>query len=116
MESVFFPGRGTAGYSGEATTEAPGMSTSPPSPASRNPPRSGPTVDGSLTAGIASDMPRSVAQEGDEQGEDYRGWPLRRRLELLAFDARLAGVSQALLESLWEAIDSLGKRRTAGDR
>jgi hypothetical protein len=30
--------------------------------------------------------------------EDYRGWPLRQRLELLAFDAQLAGVPQALLE------------------
>jgi hypothetical protein len=28
--------------------------------------------------------------------EDYRGWPLRQRLELLAFDAWLAGAPQAL--------------------
>ena len=39
--------------------------------------------------------------------EDYRGWPLLQRLELLAFDARLAGVPQGLLEALWEAIDGL---------
>ena len=39
--------------------------------------------------------------------EDYRGWPLRTRLELLAFDARLAWVPQALLDALWEAIDGL---------
>ena len=39
--------------------------------------------------------------------EDYRGWPLRQRLEVLAFDARLAGVPQGLLEALWEAIDRL---------
>ena len=39
--------------------------------------------------------------------EDYRGWPLRDRLELLAFDARLAGVPQELLAALWEAIDRL---------
>jgi hypothetical protein len=48
--------------------------------------------------------------------EDYSGWPLRDRLGLLAFDARLAGVPQALLEALWEAIDSLGKGVAAGDR
>jgi hypothetical protein len=39
---------------------------------------------------------------------DYTGWPLRDRLELLAFDARLAWVPPALLEALWEAIDGLG--------
>ena len=39
---------------------------------------------------------------GEEPGEDYCGWPLRDRLELLAFDARLAGVPP-LLEALWEA-------------
>jgi hypothetical protein len=39
--------------------------------------------------------------------EDYRGWSLRDRLELLAFDARLAGVPSALLEGLWEAIERL---------
>jgi hypothetical protein len=43
----------------------------------------------------------------DELGQDYRGWTLRQRLELLAFDARLAGVPQALLEALWEVIDGL---------
>jgi hypothetical protein len=41
--------------------------------------------------------------------KDYRGWPLRQRLELLAFEARLAEVPPAyrvppaLLEALWEA-------------
>ena len=44
---------------------------------------------------------------GDDLGEDYSGWPLRDRLELLAFDARLAGVPPTLLEALWEAIDLL---------
>jgi hypothetical protein len=38
--------------------------------------------------------------EGREM-EDYRGWSLRDRLELLAFNARLAGVPQALLAALW---------------
>ena len=52
-------------------------------------------------------MPGSVAEERDEQGGDYRGWPLRQRLELLAFDAQLAGVPPVLLEALWEAIDLL---------
>jgi hypothetical protein len=32
--------------------------------------------------------------------EDYRGWPLRQWLELLVFDARLAGVPPALLEAI----------------
>ena len=45
------------------------------------------------------------AREGLE--EAYSGWSLRDRLELLAFDARLAGVPPALLEALWEAIDGL---------
>jgi hypothetical protein len=40
----------------------------------------------------AANISGSVADQGDELGEDYRGWPLRQRLELLAFDARLAGV------------------------
>jgi hypothetical protein len=39
--------------------------------------------------------------------DDYRGWPLRQRLELLAFDAPLARVSPGLLEALSEAIDRL---------
>jgi hypothetical protein len=39
--------------------------------------------------------------------EDYSGWPLRDRLELLAFDARLAVVPAALLAALWEAIDRI---------
>jgi hypothetical protein len=43
----------------------------------------------------------------DDRGEDHSGWPLRQRLELLAFDARLAGVPQALLAALCEAIDLL---------
>jgi hypothetical protein len=46
----------------------------------------------------------------DRRGEDYRGWPLRQRLELLAFDGRLAGVPWALREALWEAIDALPAR------
>jgi hypothetical protein len=32
---------------------------------------------------------------------------VRDRLELLAFEARLAGVPPILLEALWEAIDRL---------
>jgi hypothetical protein len=41
----------------------------------------------------------------EKPDEDYRGWHLRDKLELLAFDARLAGVPPALLEALWEAMD-----------
>jgi hypothetical protein len=37
----------------------------------------------------------------------YAGLSVRDRPELLAFDARLAGVPPALLEALWEAIDLL---------
>jgi hypothetical protein len=43
--------------------------------------------------------------------EDYRGWSLRSRLELLAFDARLTGTPPALLEALWEALDLVGGQR-----
>jgi hypothetical protein len=39
--------------------------------------------------------------------EDYSTWPLRDRLELLVFDARLAGVPPTILAALWEAIDVL---------
>jgi hypothetical protein len=42
--------------------------------------------------------------------DPYARLALRDRLELLAFDARLAGGPQALLEALWEAIDRLGDR------
>jgi hypothetical protein len=45
------------------------------------------------------------AVPGEAPAGDYSGWPLRNRLELLAFDARLAGVPQELLEALWEVID-----------
>ena len=39
----------------------------------------------------------------DQRGEDYRGWPLRQRLELLALDARPSGAPPTLLEAIWEA-------------
>jgi hypothetical protein len=49
--------------------------------------------------------------------EDYSGWSLRDRLELLAFEARLAGLPLALVTALWEALDRLdssilGRRRS----
>jgi hypothetical protein len=47
------------------------------------------------------------AEKDQSRGENFEGWPLRDRLELLAFDARLAGVPPALLEALWEATDAL---------
>jgi hypothetical protein len=40
--------------------------------------------------------------------------PCGIRLELLAFDARLAGAPPELLDALWEVIDSLGKSGAAG--
>lgn len=46
-------------------------------------------------------------QADTREVQDYSGWPLRDRLELLAFDARLAGAPQVLLLALWEAIDHL---------
>ena len=55
----------------------------------------------------AANISGSAADQGDELGEDYSGWPLRKRLELLAFDARLAGVPHTLLEALWEVIEQL---------
>jgi hypothetical protein len=39
--------------------------------------------------------------------DPYAKLSLGDRLEFLAFDARLAGVPPALLEALWEAIESL---------
>jgi hypothetical protein len=52
------------------------------------------------------------AVPGEEPAEDYSGCSLRDRLELLAFDARLAGVPRALLVALWEAIDRLRSGET----
>jgi hypothetical protein len=46
----------------------------------------------------------------------YRGWPLRDRLELLAFDARLDGVPPALLKALWEPIQSPRRDASAVQR
>jgi len=43
----------------------------------------------------------------DQREEDYSGWPLRQRFELLAFYARLTGMPPTLLGALWEAIDHL---------
>jgi hypothetical protein len=37
--------------------------------------------------------------------EDYSGWSLRDRLELLAFEARLTGVPPTLIAAIWEALD-----------
>ena len=54
-------------------------------------------------------MDQQGGRRPEVSGENYRVWPLRQRLELLAFDARLAGVPKALLEALWEAIDGLPK-------
>jgi hypothetical protein len=52
-------------------------------------------------------MEQEGSRELENPGEDYSGWPLRQRLELLAFDARLPGVPQAPLEALREALDQL---------
>lgn len=50
---------------------------------------------------------RYAAVQGSSRGpEDYRGWPLRHRLELLAF-VQLGWGAAGLLEALWEAIDLL---------
>jgi hypothetical protein len=51
------------------------------------------------------------AEEGPE--EAYCGWTLHDRLELLAFDARLADVPAALIAALWEAIDPLREGQAA---
>src|SRR5713226_2140620 len=48
--------------------------------------RSGPVDDG----GVGSAMCRDPAGPGEEPAEAYSAWPLRDRLEPLAFDARLA--------------------------
>jgi hypothetical protein len=64
--------------------------------------------------GICTDTLRLASTSAEWRGcrgcsvaKNYRGWPLRQRLELLAFDARLAGVPQELIEAIWEAIDGL---------
>jgi hypothetical protein len=49
------------------------------------------------------------ARQGTARG-DYSGWSLRDRLELLAFDARLAGAPQVLIAALWEALNLLESR------
>jgi hypothetical protein len=49
--------------------------------------------------------------DGQDWWEQFAQWPLRNRLELLAFEAKLAGLPRPLIAALWEAIDCL-----AGDR
>jgi hypothetical protein len=41
----------------------------------------------------------------DDWWARFERWPLRDRLELLAFEARLARVRESLIQALWEAID-----------
>ena len=61
-------------------------------------------------------MQRMLTRKSERREvEDYSGWPLPAKLELLAFDARLAGAPQALLEALWEAIDTLHDARAGPD-
>jgi hypothetical protein len=46
----------------------------------------------------------------------FREWPLRNRLELVAFEAELAGIPRPILAALWEAIElSAPIRRPARD-
>jgi hypothetical protein len=40
--------------------------------------------------------------------EHYGDWPLRYRLELLAFEAELARLPRTLIVALWEVIDQVG--------
>jgi hypothetical protein len=40
-----------------------------------------------VVSGMGTMLTRSTEER---EVEDYRGWPLRQRLELLAFEARLA--------------------------
>ena len=61
---------------------------------------------------LSSGMYLHTAGAEERPEEAYCGWTLRDRLELLAFDARLAGVPQMLLAALWEAIDQLGLHST----
>lgn len=50
-------------------------------------------------------------QGGNDRADDSTRWPLRERLQLLAFEARLAGIPQPLLAALWELIDGLSLPR-----
>jgi hypothetical protein len=40
----------------------------------------------------------------------FARWPLRDRLELLAFEAELARIPQQLIAAPWEAIDEAASR------
>jgi hypothetical protein len=52
--------------------------------------------------------------KGARGKEDYSGWPLQDRLELLVFEVRLAGVTVVLLAGVWEALDLLKLSAAAG--
>src|SRR5512132_539553 len=58
-------------------------------------------------------MAHQPSDIGEEGPEDDSRWSLRDRLELLAFEARLAVVPQALLEVLWEVMDRLDSHTSA---
>ena len=45
-------------------------------------------------------MEQEGSSEPDDLGEDYRGWPLRDKLELLAFEAELAHLPRGLIAGL----------------
>jgi hypothetical protein len=47
------------------------------------------------------------AEKDQSRREKFEGWSLWDRLELLAFDARPAGVPQALLKAPWDTINKL---------
>jgi hypothetical protein len=58
-----------------------------------------------------------VAEPVGPREVDYSVWPLRDRLELLAFEAELAGIPRRLIAALWEAIDEQETcRRTAREK
>jgi hypothetical protein len=45
------------------------------------------------------------------QPEPYARLSLRDRLELLAFEARLAGLPESLIQAVWEVIESTSRMR-----
>ena len=43
--------------------------------------------------------------------DPYAGWPLSDRLQLLAFEAELAGFPRSLIAAIWTALDELPMTR-----
>jgi hypothetical protein len=61
-------------------------------------------------------MTRMVARLIEAGEVDYSGWPLRKRLELLAFEPELAAIPRPLTGAAGRGSDVSGAAQTAGPR